>query len=90
MVNYTQTEVENSSLAAHVAMCSLRYQALEDRISTVEHAIDGLDKKVSQVYELILANHAQQEQRWTQAQIAIITVLTAVVGWFFAHGSLLA
>ena len=36
------TDLERTSLEAHVDLCAIRYEALDKRLSKVEHTLEGL------------------------------------------------
>lgn len=40
------TNLEKTSLEAHVDLCALRYTQLDKRLSAVENKLDGLQKEV--------------------------------------------
>ena len=42
------TELEKTSLEAHVDLCALRYQNLETRLATIESKVGSLAEKIQQ------------------------------------------
>jgi hypothetical protein len=46
MSNLNTTSLEKESLEAHVDLCALRYQNLDNRLSTVERKIEDVHKDI--------------------------------------------
>lgn len=40
------TELEKSSLEAHVDLCAMRYKHLESRLAIIEHKVESLTKAI--------------------------------------------
>lgn len=43
------TELERTSLEAHVDLCEMRYQALESRLEKVEAKLDKIEEKLAEM-----------------------------------------
>ena len=79
------SEIERTSLDAHVSICELRYQALNDRL---DHVTRDMDELKSLIQSLTLALQAQRDDQgnyWSRVQWAVIGGLIAFGGWSLNH-----
>lgn len=79
------SDIEKTSLEAHVSLCELRYQSLERRLNSLEQQLDALQTLLSQIHHTLSQLPQQQNQRWDRAQLSLIGVLTAALGWALAR-----
>jgi septation ring formation regulator EzrA len=79
------TEIERTSLDAHVSLCALRYSQLERRLESVETSLKDVYTLLSDIRDrlaaLPAATQTQTQAKWEQFQWWVIAVLLAVVGW---------
>ena len=78
------SDIERTSLDAHVSLCELRYQALERRLTEVESQLDDLRTLLSEIRDTLAQLPNQQSQRWERVQWGIIGSLGAVAAWALA------
>lgn len=82
------SEIERTSLDAHVSLCALRYSQLERRLESVENGLKDVHTLLSDIRDRLAEQPQQVQAQWQQAQWAVIGILLSVVGWSLA--SLLA
>lgn len=75
------SEIERTSLDAHVSLCELRYQALERRLEIVESQLGDLHTLVLEIRDNLARLPAGEHKKWFQAQSAVIAVLVSAVAW---------
>lgn len=73
-------DIESENLAAHVSLCQERYRALEHRFSEVEQKIDRVCATLVEIKSDLDQLRESQHTRWNTAQIAVIGLLTSVIG----------
>lgn len=73
--------IENTNLEAHVSICQERYQALERRFEHVENKIDAISTTIEDIHQHVHALAQAQSDRWSAAQIGVIGVLMAIIGF---------
>lgn len=79
------SEIERTSLDAHVSICELRYQALNDRLDRVTQDLDELKVLVQGLAQALQAQQAHQNSYWNRVQWALIGGLISVVAWSVNH-----
>jgi hypothetical protein len=79
------TDIEKSSLEAHVSLCELRYQALERRIDLLERKLESVETLLLQIRDTLSqqpgAQSQAQEARWNRFQWYLIGVLGMMLAW---------
>ena len=75
------SDIERTSLDAHVSLCELRYQALERRIDQVEQSLDELKNMVQEIHGQLMKQQSHTWTRWDKIQWSLIGVLGGIVGW---------
>jgi hypothetical protein len=75
------TDIERSSLDAHVSLCALRYSQLERRLDSVERGLSEVYTLLSDIRDRLATQPAQTQAKWEQFQWWVIAVLLGVVGW---------
>lgn len=75
------SDIERTSLDAHVSLCELRYQALERRIQDVEHSLTELKSMVQEIHRQLLSQQNHTWTRWDNIQWSLIGVLGGILGW---------
>jgi len=78
-------DIESESLPAHVSLCQERYRALEGRLDTMEEKIQRIESLVTSIHDDLKNLSNRQNDRWSAAQVGVISVLIAVVGFLSAH-----
>lgn len=79
------SDIERTSLEAHVSLCELRYQALNDRLNRVELSLVDLEESIQEIRDLLMAQQDRSWSKWDQVQLAVIGVLTGIVAFFAAR-----
>lgn len=77
------SDIERTSLDAHVSLCELRYQALERRIDEVEQSLTELKTMVQEIHVQLLKQQNRTWTRWDKIQWSLIGVLGGLVAWLF-------
>ncbi len=76
------TDIEKKNLEAHVELCAERYRHLETKLQAVDEKIDGMEKVIREVHDMI-ANLKDAKNSQTVAWAAgVISVLAAMTAWF--------
>jgi hypothetical protein len=70
------TDIEKKSLEAHVELCAERYNQLEQRFQHVDDKINGLEKLMREVHDMV---HRMAEKRTDQLISWGIGVIGALV-----------
>jgi len=79
------TDIEKKSLEAHVELCAERYNALENKINTVDDKITHLCSEITDVKVSLAKMAEKNSDRLIGWGIGIIGTLVAIVGYFIAH-----
>lgn len=79
------TDIEKKSLEAHVELCAERYNALEDKLSTLENKIVSVGSMVKEVKDSVSKITEKQNDRLIGWGVGIIAALCALTGWLIAH-----
>ena len=83
------SDIERTSLEAHVSLCELRYQQLERRLNQVENKLESLQILLSEIRDSLVQLPAEQNQqqnsRWERFQWAVIGGLSGVATWALAR-----
>jgi uncharacterized coiled-coil protein SlyX len=72
--------LEKTSLEAHVDLCQLRYQQLEDRLSQVEKQIKDINIDLIDMRDKMATNHAELKQLILQGNSEKFKAITAAAG----------
>ena len=79
------TEIEKKSLEAHVELCAERYNAVEDKLATLDNKITHLCSDISDVKSTLTKMADKNTDRLIGWGVGIIGSLVAIVGYFIAH-----
>jgi predicted nucleic acid-binding Zn-ribbon protein len=79
------TDIEKKSLEAHVELCAERYNALENKINTVDDKITHLCAEITDVKDTLRKMSEKNNDRLIGWGIGIIGTLVAIVGYFISH-----
>jgi len=79
------SEIERTSLDAHVSICELRYQALNDRLDRVEADLGELKTLLQNLSQDLQSQRDDQGNYWSRVQWAVIGGLIAFSGWSLNH-----
>jgi hemerythrin len=78
-------DIERTSLDAHVSICELRYQALNDRLDGMTQDMDELKQLIHKLAQDLQAHREDQNNYWSRVQWAVIGGLIAFAGWSVNH-----
>jgi len=76
------SEIERTSLDAHVSICELRYLALNDRLDHMTKDMDELKTMIKGLHRDLDRQQDHAMNHWHRAQWAVIGVLLSSLGWF--------
>jgi predicted nucleic acid-binding Zn-ribbon protein len=79
------TDIEKKSLEAHVELCAERYNALENKISTVDNKISHLCDEITDVKDTLKKMSDKNNDRLIGWGVGIIATLIAIIGYFISH-----
>jgi archaellum component FlaC len=79
------TDIEKKSLEAHVELCAERYNALEDRLNTMNASIAHLCEMVQEVKSSVSKLTEKNNDRIISWGIGIIGFLTASTVYLLSH-----
>lgn len=74
------SDIETTSLPAHVSICQERYRSLENRFIVVNDRLDRMARVLEDIQTDMQTLAAGQSDRWNTAQIAVIGVLLSIIG----------
>ena len=81
----SMNDIERTSLDAHVSICELRYQALNDHLDHMTKDMDELKSLIQGLHRDLDRQQDQTMNHWHRAQWAVIGVLLSSVGWFLSQ-----
>ena len=73
------TEIEKKSLEAHVELCAERYNALDERLTTMDSKINAVSAMIKEVKECISKMSEKNNDRLISWGVGIIGFLTASI-----------
>lgn len=79
------TDIEKKSLEAHVELCAERYNALEDRLSTLDGKITGVGAMLKELKETVGKMAEKNNDRLITWGVGIIGALTASLIYVIIH-----
>jgi hypothetical protein len=79
------SDIERSSLDAHVSICELRYQALNDQLDRMSKDMDELKTLIQNLAQDLQSQREYQNNYWSRVQWAVIGGLIAFAGWSLNH-----
>lgn len=79
------TEIEKKSLEAHVELCAERYNALEDKLSTLDTKINSACAMIKEVKETVSKMAEKQNDRLINWGVGIIGFLVASIIGLIAY-----
>jgi predicted nucleic acid-binding Zn-ribbon protein len=71
------TDIEKKSLEAHVELCAERYNQLEQRFEHVDDKINGLEKLMREVHDMVAKINEKRNDQLISWGIGIIGALVA-------------
>lgn len=77
--------LERQSLEAHVDLCALRYQTLDQRLNKLESSIGKVESMVSEVHDLVEAIDKRYNDRVIGWGISLIGAMAGVIGWLVVN-----
>jgi archaellum component FlaC len=72
------TDIEKKSLEAHVELCAERYNQLEQRFEHVDDKIDGLEKLMREVHDMVARLNEKRNDQLISWGLGIIGALIAI------------
>jgi len=79
------TDIEKKSLEAHVELCAERYNALEDRLATLDSKISSVGSMVKEVKDCVGKLTEKNNDRLISWGVGIIGALTASLIYVVMH-----
>jgi hypothetical protein len=79
------TDIEKKSLEAHVELCAERYNALEDKMTTMGANIAHLCEMVTEVKNSVSQMNNQRNNQLLNWAVGSIGVLMAALGYMVSH-----
>ena len=79
------TDIEKKSLEAHVELCAERYNALEDKLSTMDAKISAVSAMVKEVKDGVSKLSEKNTDRLITWGVGIIGFLVASVVYLLSH-----
>ena len=79
------SEIERTSLDAHVSICELRYQALNGQLDRMSKDMDELKTLIQNLAQALQKQRDHQGNYWSRVQWAVIGGLIALAGWSLNH-----
>ena len=73
------TEIEKKSLEAHVELCAERYNALEDRLATMDSKITSVSTMIKEVKDCVSKMSEKNNDRLISWGVGIIGFLSASI-----------
>ena len=79
------TEIEKKSLEAHVELCAERYNALDEKLSTLDNKINSACTMIKEVKDAVSKMAEKQNDRLISWGIGIIGFLVVSVVGLVTH-----
>jgi len=79
------TDIEKKSLEAHVELCAERYNALENKINSVDEKITVLNTVVKEVRDKLTSMSEKRNDQLIGWGVGVICFLTGTLGWMLSH-----
>ena len=79
------TEIEKKSLEAHVELCAERYSQLEQRFEHVDNKINGLEKLMREVHDMVAKINEKRNDQLISWGLGIIGALVATTVYLFTQ-----
>ena len=79
------TDIEKKSLEAHVELCAERYNAIENRLDSVDDKISSMSKMIREMHDMMHTVVTKRNDQIINWGIGIIGVLLASLGWVVTH-----
>ena len=79
------TDIEKKSLEAHVELCAERYNALEDRLATMDSKITSVGAMVKEVKDCVSKMSEKTSDRLISGGVGIIGALSASLIYVIIH-----
>ena len=68
---------ETEDLDTHVALCALRYQAIQDKFAAVDARLDNIDRNLTEIKDMI---NRQRDAKFNTMVTTAGTVIVALLG----------
>lgn len=82
----TPTDIEKESLEAHVELCAIRYNSLEQKLNNVENRIDKLEHLILDIKESVSNREYNGNKQTIGIFASVVGVLLSALFGFIAHG----
>jgi vacuolar-type H+-ATPase subunit E/Vma4 len=79
------TDIEKKSLEAHVELCAERYNALEEKLETLEGKITGVSSMVKEVKDAVTKMAEKNNDRLIAWGVGLIGTFAATTIYLLVH-----
>jgi len=79
------SDLEKKSLEAHVDLCAVRYEQLDNRLNKVEQKLEKIESDVSDIKSMLNRGQTAQYRVLLGTAGGVITVLLGIVGYLFVR-----
>jgi chromosome segregation ATPase len=79
------TDIEKKSLEAHVELCAERYNAVDDKLSSLDSKISHLCSDLADVKSTLTKMADKNNDRLVAWGVGIIGSLVVVIGYIISH-----
>lgn len=79
------SDLEKKSLEAHVDLCAVRYEQLDNRLNKVEQKLEKIESDVSDIKSMLNRGQTAQYRMLLGTAGGVITVLLGIVGYLFVR-----
>ena len=79
------TDIEKKSLEAHVELCAERYNAVDEKLITLDGKISHLCTEITDVKNTLQKMADKNTDRLIGWGVGVIGSLVAIVGYFVSH-----
>lgn len=78
-------DIESESLPAHVSICQERYNQLDQRITSIERKLIGIDITLCEIRDAIQGDRKENFKLFLTWASVIITTLIGITGTVLYH-----
>jgi hypothetical protein len=80
------TDIEKESLEAHVELCAIRYNSLDEKLDNLEVRIDKLERLILDIKTSISTSNSDNNKQTISIFTSMMGVILAGLIGFIAHG----
>lgn len=74
-------DIETENLGVHVALCSIRFTNLQEKMDNLENRMSRVEEMLSEVKDLVVSMSEQRNTRLIQWGAGIITALATALAY---------